>query len=571
MAIQNFLSGGYYGKLGATVGQRWKNKRTIRTYVIPKNPRTDIQQANRSKFSDAVGYAQIGLQMNYYATCFQAESYTHWNYRMKTARELKNRGLLNLDLIPLYPITFTPPTLISEITRSGTTGQNHITFAAPSLSLSSDRVLSMMFDLYSSSGSHLGLKLYVGYYYASNPGYIEVDVDDVSEINDNCFCRIVSNDDEDSAVDLIASPSLQVQVPSIDIREFNANISSFTKDATGITVIFEEPWKSGATVNAISASVSFVSSGEIVSTSVANAALTENNGFCSLFFPYATSDNQHLPAFPSSSSLSISSVEFSGTDWQYTDTDVEKSLADSDLSRSINVEPTFNSTDTGAITIVWDFKTVTENTTTNLQMCCSGRLDARTLVSQAFTVSLNGTQTRYVANGGYASYPMRQSGDRVIIPAITVTLNGVTYSTAQKEVAVRNAITTSPFIQSGTKTYEREGGTNGDELIQMICTITLSGATVQSAASGTVGFIRSVSPSQGVDTCVADSSEYEFDLSGSSPAVILTSYFEGVDHADEVDGSWFVNYGTGSIIYGGITYTLNYSGFPFLVAGYSQL
>ena len=30
MAIQNFLSGGYYGKLGATVGQRWKNKQNLR-------------------------------------------------------------------------------------------------------------------------------------------------------------------------------------------------------------------------------------------------------------------------------------------------------------------------------------------------------------------------------------------------------------------------------------------------------------------------------------------------------------------------------------------------------------
>ena len=29
MATQNFIGGGYYGKMGATVGQRWKNKRII--------------------------------------------------------------------------------------------------------------------------------------------------------------------------------------------------------------------------------------------------------------------------------------------------------------------------------------------------------------------------------------------------------------------------------------------------------------------------------------------------------------------------------------------------------------
>ena len=54
MAKQNFLAGGFYGKLGAMVGQRWKNKRTIRTYVIPHNPNTPEQRKNRNGFAGAV-------------------------------------------------------------------------------------------------------------------------------------------------------------------------------------------------------------------------------------------------------------------------------------------------------------------------------------------------------------------------------------------------------------------------------------------------------------------------------------------------------------------------------------
>ena len=147
MAIQNFLSGGYYGKLGATVGQRWKNKRTIRTYVKPANPRTEVQQANRNRFANAVTFAQMGLQMNYYATVFDDPNFTHWNYRMKVARELRNQGLTGLDLIPLYPTSFVPPTLIQSIAIERVQGQKHITFAVENLNGNTDRVLSLMFAI----------------------------------------------------------------------------------------------------------------------------------------------------------------------------------------------------------------------------------------------------------------------------------------------------------------------------------------------------------------------------------------------------------------------------------------
>src|SRR5574344_491842 len=251
MAIQNFLSGGYYGKLGATVGQRWKNKRTIRTYVIPANPRTEIQQANRGKFANAVVFAQMGLQMNYYATVFEDPNFTRWNYRMKAARELKDQGMLDLDLIPLYPTSFVPPTLIQSIKVSGVQGTKHITFAVEGLTSNVDRVLSLMFAIYDENDIFLGYKLYLGYYYASNPGFLEVDVDDIAEINTHCFVRVVSNDDTDSAVDMLASPNLAVEQGSKEIRDFNTAIREGQKSAVGIKVIFEEHWKGTPTENEI--------------------------------------------------------------------------------------------------------------------------------------------------------------------------------------------------------------------------------------------------------------------------------------------------------------------------------
>ena len=333
MAIQNFLSGGYYGKLGATVGQRWKNKRTIRTYVIPANPRTEVQQANRGKFANAVVFAQMGLQMNYYATVFEDPNFTRWNYRMKVARELKDQGMLDLDLIPLYPTSFVPPTLIQNIKVSGAQGTKHITFAVEGLTSNVDRVLSLMFAIYDENDIFLGYKLYLGYYYASNPGFLEVDVDDISEINKHCYVRAVSNDDVDSATDMIASPRLQVQTSEIDIRAFNTSIKEVQKSLAGITVIFNEMWKGDPTTNNISILASFVSNGKKTNAYVTDATLENNNGYCSVSIPFIVSDNQNLPAFPEGSEFLVSSVAYEGSTWKYTKENDTVTYNDTDLSR----------------------------------------------------------------------------------------------------------------------------------------------------------------------------------------------------------------------------------------------
>lgn len=51
MGIMNFLKGTYNGKVGATVGSKWKNKGIIRTYAIPSNPNTPAQQTTRTGFA----------------------------------------------------------------------------------------------------------------------------------------------------------------------------------------------------------------------------------------------------------------------------------------------------------------------------------------------------------------------------------------------------------------------------------------------------------------------------------------------------------------------------------------
>lgn len=476
MAIQNFLSGGYYGKLGATVGQRWKNKRTIRTYVKPANPRTEVQQANRNKFANAVTFAQMGMQMNYYATVFDDPNFTHWNYRMKVARELRNQGLSNLDLIPLYPTSFVPPTLIQSVEVSEIQGQKHITFKVENLNGNSDRVLSLMFALYDENDVFLGYKLYLGYYYASKPGLLEVDVDNVSEINSHCFVRMVTNDDTDSLTDMIASPSLQIKQSGPEVRAFNTAIREVQKSAAGIKVIFEEPWKETPTVNTITITANFVSNGANTNATATSAALVNENGYCSVLIPFVTSDNQHLPALPNGSNFVIATVDYEGATWVYTKTDDNIAYNDTDLTRTINSSPTWNPASESDIAFTIPFGGTISTELKSLQMVCSGRLGKRDAIAQYFRCSGDGSNITFTCTGGYRKYPMCESGDKISLTEMQFICNGVTYNLASQDVNLRNNIDISYYLENLDWQYWRDGAMQKyDELISMTMFTVING------------------------------------------------------------------------------------------------
>lgn len=557
MAIQNFLSGGYYGKLGATVGQRWKNKRTIRTYVKPANPRTEVQQANRNKFANAVTFAQMGMQMNYYATVFDDPNFTHWNYRMKVARELRNQGLSNLDLIPLYPTSFVPPTLIQSVEVSEIQGQKHITFAVENLNGNSDRVLSLMFAIYDENDVFLGYKLYLGYYYASKPGLLEVDVDNVSEVNSHCFVRIVSNDDVDSNTDMIASPNLQIKQSGPETRAFNTAIREVQKSPAGIKVIFEEPWKDAPTVNTITITANFISNGANANATATSAALENENGYCSILIPFVTSDNQHLPALPNGSNFVISTVDFEGATWVYTKTDDTIAYSDTDLTRTINSSPTWNPASTSDIAFTIPFGGTVSTELKPLQMVCSGRFGIRNEISQNFRCSGDGSNITFTCTGGYRNYPMCESGDKISLTEMQFVCNGVTYNLASQDVNLRNAIDTSYFLENFDWQFMRDGADGqGNPIVSLAMYATIIGIARNDVAEP-LDDLFTIATSSG-NECIPDLNEVYTDIDGSSNTQItLTSNFDGVAYSEEVQPTNTVKKTIPGVTVDGILYTFS--------------
>ena len=103
MAIQNFIGGGFKGKLGATIGQGWKNKKVIRSNFVPANPRTQKQMANRNDFSVCVKMAQLAMQMNFRCPGFQSDSNTEWALRISSARNYFDKTKADMYCIPILP------------------------------------------------------------------------------------------------------------------------------------------------------------------------------------------------------------------------------------------------------------------------------------------------------------------------------------------------------------------------------------------------------------------------------------------------------------------------------------
>lgn len=561
MAIQNFLSGGYYGKLGATVGQRWKNKRTIRTYVIPKNPRTPTQQANRGKFADAVTFAQMGLQMNYYCTLFEDPNFTKWNYRMKTARELKNSGLTDLDLIPLYPISFTPPTLLTTFTLSKIEGEKHISFTAPDLNSETDRVLSIMFALYNEEDVFLGYKLYLGYYYAANPKTVEVDVDDISEINEHCFARIVSNDDENSAADLIGSPRLQISNGLIDIHTFDKNIMDVETSPEDITIIFYEPWVEGALYNKISFDLECISSGKRITINAENLSLIKSGDKCSVVVPFTSNDDSEIPAFTNNCGIRNLTVNYIGDTWNVTINGATENYEEYEPERYIEFTPTFNSSDTGDITFRIKFDGAITSRTMSLAMSCSGRLMESGDVVQPFNVTSDNGYLVFTCTGELKQYPMMNEGDYIKLTSLDVICERVNYHILAQQINLRNAIRTSYYLDKLQWNFTRDGGGDAGYGLEFLSI----GAYVEGGMQSDVEELNKPAFSYienvvGSNNCVPSDSIAEYIQDVDSMYLYFEDSYSGVAYYDQVKETDTVKLATiPTITINGIKYTFSNS------------
>lgn len=531
MAKQNFLAGGFYGKLGAMVGQRWKNKRTIRTYVIPKNPNTPEQKRNRNNFAGAVQFAQMGMQMNYYCNLFENPNFTKWNYRMSVARNLKFAGMTDLNLIPLYPTDFTPPTVITKIKVHSVSGNNHVTFSVPELTAAEDRVFSMMFALYSNQSIFLGYKLYLGYYSKDNPQFLEVDVDDAGEINSKCFVRIITNDDVDSKTDMIASSKIKVETDGKDEHDFNCNVSLIEKSSEGLVVTFREQWVENPTVNDVSLQVSFISDGQQKNVNYSNLVLTDNNGLCSVSLPYPTAYNQDLPTFPAGSCITDMNVRYEGGSYRITLSDGSAPYSDADLTRNLDRPVENNPDDEVKVSVRVPFGGTVADRQVAMDYCTEGRFGDSSILNGIFSVSADGGYLNVRAAGTDRNYPMKEENSYIDIPEMNILSEGVTYRKQAERKYFSNGVTVSNYLIDNPKPmyFYKSKEDGGDSFVQLY--VDIQELPVVADAPGDCTFIEKIANADGSEVRVTEAWAENFGTAGDSDITYFNFFQDDPNYA----------------------------------------
>lgn len=229
MAKQNFLAGGYYGKLGATVGQRWKNQRTIRTYVVPENPRTPKQMANRNKFTAAVPFAQKGMSMNYRSPAFASETTTEWALRMSSAKYAIDLGQSDVAAIPVVPRGFTSAYTITGIAIESVTDTTHAKLLLTGSLPAGAKHYSLM--IYFSDGSRVGeYMLCHGETTAEDNTDLTITCEDTTDLlTATLYGVIVSNDDIDAQT---VTYSARIAIEQAAKPAFTIHIDEVTKTTT---------------------------------------------------------------------------------------------------------------------------------------------------------------------------------------------------------------------------------------------------------------------------------------------------------------------------------------------------
>lgn len=531
MAKFNTLAGGYYGKLGATVGQRWKNLRTVRTYVIPANPQTPTQQANRNRFSDCVWYAQIAQQINPKTTAFDTTAKTLWNCRMSTARALQDLNLSEMDRIPLYPTTFSVPNVISAASVSRIIDTTHAEITMSGVTFNEERVLVMLVLLPGAETWKNRLALCIGSNGDTGGNVFTFRIPEGVTFTDGMKARFCSCDDVSSATDLIASSQINLPMSAVDVHTFDTSVTSVSRSGNQYTFLLGEPFNNGTnTVSGVS--VYGVVNGAFATANLSNASLINQGGKFALVAESSATDNQDLPALATGSKLKIASISSISATVEATAENTEDSVVSTDLSRTFKNTITGVTRDGNTYTFALSRAFPTIDTK-------SGAFTGRAVVDGAFA---NLAFTGYTVSGaslvwasGIAAsqdLPAFANGSWVK-PNVTIVSNGVTYS---PETTTNQNLTSADLSRSYDNTISSVSRSGNDY------TFTFSrNFPTASSMSGTPS-IRSV-----VKGAFANQN-----LTGATFGAKTISWTSGATYEEELPA-----FATGSTITANVTLTSN--------------
>lgn len=100
MGKMNLLKANWEGKVGQTVGAKWKNKSTIRTYTKPSNPNTQAQKTVRTAFAEMTSFVALFADQIKYLSA------------LNTAGQSVRNAIIQANKMQIAGGTFSKPNLL---------------------------------------------------------------------------------------------------------------------------------------------------------------------------------------------------------------------------------------------------------------------------------------------------------------------------------------------------------------------------------------------------------------------------------------------------------------------------
>lgn len=99
MGKLNLLKAAYTGKVGETVGAKWKDKNTIRVRTVPSNPNTQAQQTVRSGFAEMSKFVSLFADQIKSVSALNTRSMSVRNAIMKANSAMIAGGTLEAETL----------------------------------------------------------------------------------------------------------------------------------------------------------------------------------------------------------------------------------------------------------------------------------------------------------------------------------------------------------------------------------------------------------------------------------------------------------------------------------------
>lgn len=99
MGKMNLLKAKYDGKVGQTVGSKWKNQATLRTYSKPSNPNTEAQQVVRSAFASITSFVALFADQIKYLNALDTSGMSVRNAIIKLNKDKMNGSTIDFSTL----------------------------------------------------------------------------------------------------------------------------------------------------------------------------------------------------------------------------------------------------------------------------------------------------------------------------------------------------------------------------------------------------------------------------------------------------------------------------------------